>query len=167
MKKIITQSELATLIGEQKSATFATVILETIPKMNKKENPFYDNVVKSSIYNVCINFDYENAVNRQRNREGAIADFVAQEGWGEKDGKSLIILEGKYYLQFKLEKKLESRYFDKQGNEIQLSQIADFLPKKNGNAKQQVEKEIIVLRPKFESIKGINMNGNEYIVKGK
>jgi hypothetical protein len=134
--------------------------------MNKGGNPYFDKVVKSSIYNGMMNFDYENAVNRQRNREDKVGDFKAEQTWGEKETLALVKKDGVAYLQFKLQKKLEVRYFDKfNGTPIDESQLENYLPKKNGNAKQELDKEVIVLRPKLENIRAISIKGGEYLVR--
>ena len=52
-----------------KGTTFIQLFSTTEPKMNKTGNALYGNVVKDSITNCIVGFNYENMVNNARKRE--------------------------------------------------------------------------------------------------
>ena len=160
----ITQANLLSLLSDIKGATFATLVTKTDAKLKKTGNPFGD-VHKVSRVNVCLGFQYENAVNRQRTREDGIADFeAAPRQWGQKISPMLVEHKGRLYLETKVEKSLGTVYRDSKGNEIDPVAVKPFLPVRSPNARQDTEKEILVRDYALDSILGITVGGKEFVV---
>jgi len=160
----ITKAVLAALLNDIKGATFATLVTETDPKLKKTGNPF-GKVRKVSRVNVCLGFQYENAVNRQRTREGSEPDFeVAPRQWGEKISAMLVSHNGKIYLETKVEKSLDTKYLAENGQEIPSDDVKPFLPARKPNARQETEKEILVRDYALDSITAISFQGKDYVV---
>lgn len=162
--KLISTVELSTLLAAVRGASFATIIAETDPKLRKTGNP-YVGVRKVSRVNVCIGFQYEAAVNRQREREGSSTDFEARpRQWGERvKGTVLVEHKGRQYLETKIERTFEHTYFDASGRQLTDADVAPFLPAR-GASRQDVEKEILVRDYALESIRAISFKGENYVV---
>jgi len=163
--KAITKGELATLLSGIRGATFATLITETDARLKKTGNPFGD-VRKVSRVNVCLGFQYEAAVNRQRTREGSEADFeAAPRQWGQRlPGSMLVEHKGKLYLETKVERSLGCVYLDAKGKELSAEQVAPFLPARSGSSRQETEKEILVRDYALESIRSLSFGGEQYVM---
>lgn len=160
----ITKQSLLSLLAEIRGATFATLVTKTDARLRKTGNPF-GNVEKVSRVNVCLGFQYEAAVNRQRTREGTEADFeAAPRQWGERISPMLITHNGKIYLETKVEKSLSHSYVDANGQELSSEQVAPFLPARKPSARQETEKEILVRDYALDSIQGISLRGEEYVI---
>lgn len=162
MKKV-TSKQLIKLLKQTTHSTFATITLITKPRMRKTENPYYDTAIKLSTYNVCLNFDYERSVNRQREREEKRQNFVGEDNWGEHESPCIIKLKGTYYLQCKLEKRLKVDYINSKTNEDLSKAIEPFLYKSYSSKKQDLEKEVICIRPKIDNILTVTMNNETYV----
>ena len=148
--KLLTTVALATKLSEIRGATFATLICETDARLKKTGNPF-GQVQKVSRVNVCLGFQYEAAVNRQRTREGAEADFEsAPRQWGSRiPGTFLVEHKGRTYLETKVERSLEHAYITADGRELPIN-ITTF-------AEMEVE-DGLALR---EAINGISTNSKK------
>ena len=97
--KLITRTQLIALLMEVKSATFATLTLNTEPTMRKTGNPYVGQVRKIAIHNVTLNASYEKSVARQQGREGLAQDFKAQErAWGTHESAAVIENKGSHYV---------------------------------------------------------------------
>lgn len=146
-----------------KGATFATLVTSTEPELKKTGNPYTD-VRKVSRVNVCLGFQYENAVNRQREREGNDEEFVsAPRSWGRKISPMFVEHKGKLYLETKVEKSLSTTYLSK-GREISSDDIAPFLRSRSGSGRQETEKAIVVRDYSLESILSLTVGGQDYTV---
>lgn len=160
----ITKENLMSLLSEVKGATFATLITSTDPRLKKTGNPFR-NVRKVSRVNVCIGFQYENAVNRQREREGNSEVFEsAPRQWGEKISPMIVQHNGKLYLETKVERSLGYSFQDENGKEIDSKLIEPFLPARKESARQETEKEILVRDYALDSIIAATIGGKDYVV---
>ena len=70
----------------------------TEPKLKKTGNP-YKKVYKVSQVNVLLGVDYEAQKNRELEKQGLPATFVAgPRAWGEHFTNSIVVHNGKYYL---------------------------------------------------------------------
>ena len=162
--KAITQAELVLLLETVKGATFATLVTETDPKLKKTGNPFGE-VRKVSRVNVTLGFQYENAVNRQREREGSEPDFeAAPRQWGRKISPMFVEHKGELYLETKVERSIETKYLDSLDREIPAEALKPFLPSRSESSRQETEKEIIVRDYKLASIASLTVRGESYIV---
>jgi len=163
--KALTTTTLVELLATVKGATFATIIAETDAGLKKTGNPFGP-VRKVSRVNVCLGFQYESAVNRQRTREGTEADFQsAPRQWGTRiPGSMLVEHKGKLYLETKVEKSLGYVFLDANGKELTAEEVAPFLPARSKSTRQETEKEILVRDYALESLRSLSMGGEQYVM---
>jgi len=161
--KAITQASLIDTLNDIKGATFATIITETDARLKKTGNPFGP-VRKVSRVNVCLGFQYEAAVNRQRTREESEADFEARpRQWGERVSAMLIGHKGRTYLETKVQKSLGVTYIDANGRELSADEVRPFLPARS-KSRQEVASEIIVRDYALDSIRSLTFGGEEYVM---
>jgi len=164
--RTLSAADLAKLLSGIKGATFATIVTNTDARV-KAACPFGRNVRKVSRVNVTLGFQYENAVNRQREREDSEPDFKAEpRKWGERVPGTFLVRHdsGKLYLETKVERSLGHEYRDAAGNLIPADAIAPYLPTKSGSGRQEVEKTILVRDYALDSIKGLTIKGEDFVV---
>jgi hypothetical protein len=156
MKIVVEQ--LVEMLVKNKGAKIVTLHTETQPQMRKMNNP-YLGVVKKSRINGVVNFNYENSVNRQREREGSETDFVAEERkWGHRiNGTPVVKHKDKYYLEVKVERVLDSSY-ELNGNVVNYEDLKPFFYAK-GESRQGVENEIKLRDFSLDSLKALKYNG--------
>jgi superfamily II DNA/RNA helicase len=76
---------IANLINDGGKATFAKVTAIVEQKMLKRGNPLASaEITKKVTYQMLLNANYQNMVNKQRERENKEANFVSQENWFKK-----------------------------------------------------------------------------------
>ncbi len=157
-------------------ATPATIIAETVVKMNKTGNPFYEKVIKRQKSNVFINFDYAKSVNAKLVKEGKAADFVASpRKWGSKLPGTPIVFHAekqKYYLETRFlgnEPKVEYFQINENGSRenTEKSLFEQFLPpSKPSSSEHQGLEEAVILRDfDIANIYSIAVSGKTYIRK--
>lgn len=163
--KALTTNTLVELLATVKGATFATIITETDARLKKTGNPFGP-VRKVSRVNVTLGFQYEAAVNRQREREGSEANFEsAPRQWGERlPGSMLVEHKGKLYLETKVERSLSHVFMDAGGRVLSDAEVAPFLPARSGSERQETAKEILVRDYSLDSIRSLSMKGEQYVM---
>lgn len=172
----INTGKLQDIINGIPSHRFVTITTETPVKMNKRNNPYHDNVTKRSTANVSVNFSYENAVNNRLEKEGKEATFVAAERkWGQKVDNKLVSKtetngDTKNYIALGYKSKPSSvEYFlSDTGEAIDKTLFAEFIPERKSNAGHQglsEENEVIYRNVKLGNIKELKYNGIHYIVK--
>lgn len=155
--------------------TFATIVMETVPKMNKKgredklPNPYEGFIIKRTKAHVLFKFDYENSVNNQRIREGKDADFVAQgRVWGNHLENSTLISNGdKLYAQFKYNKPpTDSKYIDtRTGQEVNKDLLKQYLPPVSaGSNTQNLDNEVGMATVRCSNIKELVVNQHHYVL---
>ena len=114
MTNTFTTSILASNRVSLKGATFFTVTTLTVPKMNKRGNPFFGRVLKFAVRNCQFGYDYENAVNNRLEKEGKERSFKADSlPWGVwVEPNKIISHKGNLYGRFYVAKNciVESHY---------------------------------------------------------
>lgn len=178
---VLTQDGLKEMLENlPRRASFATFTAETTPRMRKTVdgrgtpyNEFHDEdgnclVTKRSRVNVTINFNYGNSVNYQREREDG-EDFEPFEPeprkWGERvEGTPLVEHKGRFYLEAKIERVLETEYIGPDGNTIDREDMEDYLYSSSGSSRQDVEDPVILRDYKLESIRQISVNSDNFVV---
>lgn len=166
----IKEVDLIAMLLRHKGATAITIVARTEPKMRKTGNPFgTGEVFKVARVNGMIGWNYANSINNQRIREGNTADFVAHKRtWGERiDGTPLVEHKGNHYLEMKVEKSLDHRFEDSNGNELDdstVDMVKTYLPTPRQAASQQTEKPIILCDYKVSGILSITYKGVCYLV---
>jgi hypothetical protein len=163
----ISRDELLNKLRNIKGTTAIGITTVTKPDMNKKvngePNPYYGRVSKWARRSCMIGFKYTNSVNNQREREDKDADFVAQpRKWGVRiAGTPLVEHNGKFYLECKVERVLESHYFlddDLADDEV----VEPYLVKRSQSGRQGVDREVILIDPALENIESIVMFGEVF-----
>jgi len=171
---------------ETKGATFVEFQTKTIPTMRKTNNPFIGKIAKLTRVNGQLNWDYANAVNKQRIREGIVSDdFTPQpRQWGQHSNNpitnkvSRIMVEHtpkgsdelKYYVQLRPLNVHNVQYVwtesGQELTEIELQFLQTFFPVRKPSETQQTEKEIRISDYAIDSIKTITVNKTVYIITG-
>jgi hypothetical protein len=163
------KQEFVNYVKNLKGAKFITIVLETIPTMNRSgivngmnvTNPYYGKVKKQSVINGMINFDYQAGVRRKQDKmygtPGTSTFTVGKHPWSTSNSKiqvqgnnSVFEKGGETYLKFRPIKNISIKYFDNSGNEIPKEKIEPFLVKKTVAADK-----IPIISPKLSNIKKI------------
>lgn len=143
-----------------------TVTMRTIPRMNKAGKTTFGEIFKVSVVNGFVNFDYEKSVNRQLGREEKTQDFKAQSNWFNHTDTPGIICHrddtSKLYLQMKVERAIESAYFDTSGAHINTKQVESFLPARNEPKNQGTDKAIFTITISLDNITSFVCDGKQY-----
>ena len=142
------------------------IVIRTVPKMKKTDNPYFGQITKVSVMNVNINFDYENAVNNRLQKEGKSRDFQsAPRSWGTPiAGTPLVVKEGtpNTYPNFRPIKTIEVKYFHNDGREIAKSDLEPWLPNRSGSSRQGTDETVQVRTVDVANIQSIKMRGQLY-----
>lgn len=164
----LTQVELLDGLTAQHGAFVVTIETRTIPAMAKTGNPWAGNCVKLSRVNGILNWQYASAVNRQRDREGLIADFEAYpRKWGQRiAGTPLVQHKGRTYVELKVERSLGYQYETLDGQPIDPADLAPFL-RAPSETRQGVEREIILRDYALDSITALTYGGQRYEVESE
>lgn len=174
-KQVITQKHLLDILKQQKGVTFVTLTSVTTPRMRKTDNPYYKgsgewNLRKISRVNGAIGWVYENSVNYQREREGKEADFESYpRQWGQRLYPTPLVYhpkKDKYYLEVKVEKRLETKYVTNNGKEVPIEELKPFLYNSSGG-RQGVDNKIKLRDYSIKNIKKIRMNSVQYELSGE
>ena len=162
--QIITKPDIADIAQQARDlhgCRMFTVLTETEPTLRRqKTNPLNGRVRKIQKTNGCLAFNYENAVNRQRVKDGQDADFTALKKKNMVHlGGGLIQHEktGQLYIYFRpLSAKKAIYYVD--GELTDFDDLEDdlyFPPKKENGGRQNVTKEVPYRTVKLENIRSI------------
>ncbi len=173
--KQITRAQLVDMLNDIKGAKPVTIEFNTVPKMNVKDrvtkepNQYLNDLTKYGRYNVILNFDYENSVNRQLTREDKQADFETQASWFEHVGDNRVIVERnmQLYVQCKLEKVLDQNYKRiSNGLMVDENELTNFFATKSTSNNQGTDKKIIPLTIAVNNIIAVNHNKVRYEIIG-
>ena len=156
---------VADLINDGGKATFAKVTAIVEQKMLKRGNPLASaEITKKVTYNMLLNANYQNMVNKQRERENKEANFVSKPNWFEKvnDGFNGSIVAKKsdttcLYLFFACNN-AETHTYYVNGHVATQQEIEIIKQHKQTQAKavnQGLENDIIVRTIKIEGIQEI------------
>jgi hypothetical protein len=167
----ITSSELLTILSNVEKPTFTFIVSETKPRMNKTNNPYFDQVFKRSRGKYFIGGSYEDMVRIRQGREGLEMDFVSESctvGTKVEGTKCLQFNErlNRFYLQYFIfeTSKIKSE-FSFEENTIDKVLFESFLVKKSTTSRQPQEDKHLPQSFMLSSIKEISLNGNKYIVE--
>lgn len=169
---------LIDLLHERRGTQIVSIVTETIPSMNKKNNPYYDKekgtfrVTKRSWVNGMIGWNYSNSVTNQRLREGHESpEFIAQpRKWGERIAGSPFVKHGDtLYLELKVERTVERPLFYLDGellveeydNDV-LEDIKKYIKIPKQAMTQETDKEIILRDYRLDNILSIRCGGQDY-----
>jgi hypothetical protein len=150
------------------------LIAKTIPRLyarhpiKKCPNPFEGNIYKLSRVNGFVNWEYEKAVNEQKIRENKSPNFEAlPRTWGKRlKGTPLVSYEGFYYLEVKIEKSIEYRYYSiKKNVRIPTTSVEPYLVNST-SSRQGLDNPVVLRDYRIDHIVAVKLDGNGYILVG-
>lgn len=165
----VTKQQLIEKLMTIEKSTFVGVTMETNVRMNKKNNPFHDKIVKRTKRNFHLGNDYENRVNNNEKKEGLEGSFVTEESKvGVHVSKCVLYNEKKdtYYVQLEPFKEIKPNevVYTMDGEIIDEILFKDFLVKVSESKKQTQDRKVFIQCPKIDSIKKMNFEGVSYVV---
>ena len=182
MKKQVfkTRKEFIDWLQTINKETNATVVTHTHAKMNKTSridkapNPFFNSVIKNSVYAVKLGIEYELEVNKQRLEEKKDTDFKTQSTWfyhpinQQTNVMSKSLVKHKKtdlpYMFSLLVKRLAFSYLDLASDtEIDVARLEDYLPVYKPNKKQGLDRAVMPLTIKIDSI--VSVETDKLIVR--
>lgn len=168
----MTSAELNQLLFSIRGATPVTIVAETRPSCVANS----PDIRKLAEVNGFLQANYQNSVNRQREREGKTADFKsAGLPWGVQLKETCLIVNEspkdgtpRSYVRIKVESSKEPRYFIG-SQEVDYSAVAPYLTKKGSSSRQGVAKQVIPrnyqITPGSCTIKAIAINGRQIEIR--
>ena len=191
----ISQIGLIEILNNVSRGTFVHLITETLVRMNKKNNPYYNQVIKRSSRNYLLGNSYEDRKNNNLEKKGEERNFEASYNRvGKHVSKCVLFNEntGKFYLQLerfkekfnlKVDGKLvkylpiKNEFFfeGKDGNLIKIPPIKNSfffegkeidIEKIEPFIKVSTNEEIDFISVSVDNIKEITLNKNKYIIEG-
>jgi hypothetical protein len=171
--KMISQSDVVNFFSNYEKTSFINIVTDTIVKMNKTNNPYFDKVKKHCSRNYYINSDYTKRVLENGRKEGINPEentFQVQEMKGRKRVKNSVCIDNKtesifyLFLEFFDEVKGSVKYTF-EGNDIDKHVFQSYMVKVSENKSQPQERKVKVMTPKVENIKSFTIEGVKYIVQ--
>jgi hypothetical protein len=158
--QFITTQGFINMIKARKGAIILTIHTATNPRMKKSWTG--GEVWKVCKTNGVVRFNYEKSVNRQRVREDKPNDFQSQgRVWGERLD-AFVIKGNKVYVTIKIEKRIDERYTDNEGNMLSLDEIAPHMYGAAKAHKQGLDKDVMPRDYWIENIKAVTINNETY-----
>lgn len=182
--------DLVEVLKNVENPTFVSMVSDTPVKMNQyldywlidangkktknpnpTKNPYYELGVRniSRKYKIITGFDYENAVNGRREKEGKEADFQAKENWFEFVSKGLVTdkkTHEKFYFRYQYlnDSILETEYkYD--GNAIDKMMFEAYMQSRSDYANQELDNPLQFQVCQLDNIRELTMNGTQYIIE--
>jgi hypothetical protein len=176
---VINLEKLQADLQESKGAKIVSLITITVPDLKQliDRNCYFDyELVKISYINGMVNFNYANAVNAQRKREGKEPDFIpTPRKWGTRLTDSPFVShvlkttgEHKLYLEVRILRSIEHVYYQPSKKRIIDDEIVKpYLKDKSESNKlhQDLEKEIILRDYHVKNIITITIDGQGYFLE--
>jgi hypothetical protein len=171
--KFISQSEVVTILSNYEKKSFINVVSETLVRMNKTGNPYYNQVKKHSSRNYYINSDYVKRVFGNGEKEGISKEentFEVENMKGKDRVKNSVCIDTKtqsvYYIFLELFDEVPPKVeYTFEGNPIDKHIFESYLVKVSESKKQPQERKVKVITPKIENIKSFTLEGVKYIVQ--
>lgn len=176
----VTLEQLRYILEGRGTQTEVTIASATVPRMRKRNNPYFDRVKKLSVVTGDICFRYEEEVNKQRRREHTlnlvagepvvqeVTRFQSQERtWGEKEQTrervgALVYHGQNAYLELLVTQSVRHEYRDEQNNIVDKNAIKPFLYDSKQPQTQGTEKPVIIRDYKLTNIMSILLDGVVY-----
>jgi hypothetical protein len=132
----------------------------------------FGDVRKVANVHCMIGYDYENAVNNQREREDEIRNFMAEQLWkgaGKRVTAALAthVAKGTFYLTYKKIKTMKSFYFDSEGNQISVTDLIPYFKPESPSKKQGVVKTVKHREVGLENVLKVKFKGSTHIIQGQ
>lgn len=158
-------------LNKVKGHTFVSCVTVTEPKMRKTGNPYLGRVRKVTKFVGAVNFDYDNAVENAREREGKDReDWSKGESWSRPitrpDGTLTPFAchkddPEKIYFRIRQIEWPKSEYFI-DGERVDESALEDWLIKSKPAANQGLENAVRMNTPLWENVRAVSVNGETY-----
>jgi len=170
----MTLQEFVNMLIERPGSTALTLHSVTDQRSKLKVAWYRDGgceVFKKSRTNGMINYKYEDAVNRQRAREGKPVDFQAESRtWGERIPHTPFVRHnGSYYVTMKVQSAKPPKYVDGPGPDANdIEKPADEYWRSRGNSSRQgVDNQIIHREFRLDHLTAVTIRGETHdIVQG-
>lgn len=171
--EVISQSEVVNLFCNYEKKSFINVETETLVRMNKTGNPYYNLVHKLSSRNYLLNSDYLKRVIKEGEKEGISKEentFEVEDMKGKKRVKNSVCVDTKteqtFYLFLELFDEVKPQVsYTFEGNPIDKQLFESYMVKVSESKKQPQERKVKVITPKIENIKSFTLDGVKYIVE--
>ena len=166
----ITRTDMVSVFNNVEKPTFVNLVTNTIVRMNKKGNPYYeDKVIKHQSSNFYIGSTYEDRVNNNRLKENKENDFVSSIPSGKRHISKCILTDTKTETKFYLMCEWFKRSYPKisykfQNDSIDKVLFEDYIVKRTESVKQDLDKKVNIVTYGIESIKEVRMNKTLYIL---
>lgn len=186
---ILTYTQLADKLANLKGSSFVYIETDSMFKdMNKRGNPFYNEVRKHTKQTILCGFNYGNAVNKRLEKLGKEPDFEPKERlWGRKIGNALIEHKGSLYIEGQAINCLMTRYVEEEDNSTEIAK-EELVPFFNAKKKKEMEQQKNLLKASdmeeksdeekldwacqnvyyrnysFDNIKQVHMDGQVYVL---
>jgi hypothetical protein len=166
---LITRPQMRTLFMSVTKPEMINLVTETIPKMSKTGNPFYNQIVKKSKCNFLLCSDYTKRVNNNLVKEDKENDFVSQSPKGKVHLSSCVLTDEKTETKLYLfverfdEIKPKVQYFHND-TPIEKEMFQQFLPKVYESNTQGLDREVKPLTYLFDSIMSFSFRGRKFRV---
>jgi len=151
----ISKDQLTTLLKEVSKGEFVNLETTTIVKMNKKNNPYYNSVFKTSNKNVRCLPDYEKRVQKKTDNP----NFVSIPNWFSHETDCVVSKNSdpsqKYFMYETFEKVSVRNSYIHNGQEINKEVFSPYLP-------TYQERDIQVFTINIENIKKVSLKGQRY-----
>lgn len=175
--KSVSLEELKDILAARKGAQIVTFVASVEPEMRKgsgeSRNPYLGRVRKVSTVNGVVNWNYQNAVNNQREREDLSPDFEPEpRKWGVRvKGLPFVVHTRKgeevprTYLEVKVQRVLETIYLvDNQP--VEKAVLEPWLPApREEGARQGVENPVILRDYALDNLEAITVSGQALVLR--
>jgi hypothetical protein len=167
---LITRNQMIGLFMGVKNPEMINLSTETIPKMKKGGNPYFEQIVKKSKCNYLLCTNYSKRVNVNRGKEGKETDFKSQSSWYQnllEDNNYLICNkkdETKTYIKG-IVNKTENLFYSVDGVEATKEQLVDielYKPKTSAPTNQGTETPILIRTFSIDGLNSIIVDEVEY-----
>ena len=177
--KTISKNEMLQILSEVEKSTFINLVTETIVRMNKTDNPYYDEkkkvfrIKKLSSSNFLTGNSYEDRVRSNEKKEGLTPDFVAKpSSVGKHISKCVLFNENKQLFYLEVERfdevkpQVEYKEITDEGEKtIEKKMFEDFMVKSSPIKTQDQERKVMVTTYTLDNIKEFSLGGVKYIVE--
>jgi hypothetical protein len=165
----ITRTDMVSVFNNVEKPTFVNLVTNTIVRMNKKGNPYHDQVIKHLSSNFYIGSTYEDRVNNNRLKEDKENDFVSSIPSGKRHISKCILIDTKTETKFYLMCEWFKRSYPKvsykfQNDSIDKVLFEDYIVKRTESVKQDLDKKVNIVTYGMESIKEVRLNKTRYIL---
>ncbi len=154
----ISKDQLTTLLKDVTRGQFVNIETTTIVKMNKKNNPYFNSVFKTSNKNVRCLPDYENRMRNNTNNP----DFVSRPNWFTHETDCVVSKNSdpsqKYFMYETFENVGVRNKYVHNGEEIQKEVFSPYLP-------TYQERDVQVFTINIDNIRKVSLNGQRYEVR--